>query len=49
MSGLKAALEALGLPGGTPRKPRLPVPTEWSNAILAIVDELDLPAREGFS
>jgi 4-hydroxy-tetrahydrodipicolinate synthase len=42
VSGTKAALNQLGLPGGVPRKPRLPVLPEWNDRIARILDELDI-------
>jgi 4-hydroxy-tetrahydrodipicolinate synthase len=48
VSGIKAALTALGLPGGPPRRPRLPVPDSWTKAILAAVDALGIGAIEGW-
>lgn len=42
VSGTKAALNVLGLPGGFPRKPRLPVTAEWQERIAGILDELDV-------
>jgi 4-hydroxy-tetrahydrodipicolinate synthase len=48
VSGIKAALGALGLPGGRPRRPRLEVPDAWAKAILAAVDTLGIRAAEGW-
>jgi 4-hydroxy-tetrahydrodipicolinate synthase len=48
VSGIKAALGALGLPGGPPRRPRLDVPDAWTDAILAAVDTLGIRAIEGW-
>jgi 4-hydroxy-tetrahydrodipicolinate synthase len=47
VSGTKAALNQLGLPGGYPRKPRLPVPPEWESRIARILDEHDIRGTEG--
>jgi 4-hydroxy-tetrahydrodipicolinate synthase len=47
VSGTKAALNQLGLPGGYPRKPRLPVPPEWESRIARILDEHDIRGVEG--
>jgi 4-hydroxy-tetrahydrodipicolinate synthase len=49
VSGTKAALGILGLPGGRPRRPRLPVPDEWRDRIAVVLDELDLLTVEGFA
>ena len=46
VSGTKAALNQLGLPGGFPRKPRLPVPVEWETRIAQILDEHDVRGVE---
>jgi 4-hydroxy-tetrahydrodipicolinate synthase len=48
VSGIKAALTTLGLPGGRPRRPRLEVPEAWTKAILGAVDALGVPAIEGW-
>ena len=48
VSGIKAALTALGLPGGRPRRPRLAVPDAWTKAILGAVDTLGIPVIEGW-
>jgi 4-hydroxy-tetrahydrodipicolinate synthase len=48
VSGIKGALDALGLPGGSPRRPRLAVPETWTKAILDAVDVLDIRAVEGW-
>jgi 4-hydroxy-tetrahydrodipicolinate synthase len=47
VSGTKAALNQLGLPGGYPRKPRLPVTPEWEARIATILDEHDIRGVEG--
>lgn len=49
VSGTKAALNQLGLPGGYPRRPRLPVPPEWEAKIAQILVEHDVRALEGLS
>ena len=47
VSGTKAALSQLGLPGGYPRKPRLPVPPEWEARIAQILRDHDVRGIEG--
>lgn len=47
VSGTKAALNQLGLPGGYPRKPRLPVPPEWEARIAQILRVHDVRGIEG--
>lgn len=47
VSGTKAALNQLGLPGGYPRKPRLPVPPEWEARIAQILRDHDVRGIEG--
>ena len=47
VSGTKAALNQLGLPGGYPRKPRLPVPAEWEERIAQVLVDHDIRAIEG--
>ena len=47
VSGTKAALNQLGLPGGFPRKPRLAVPAEWDARIRDILLEHDIRGIEG--
>jgi 4-hydroxy-tetrahydrodipicolinate synthase len=47
VSGTKAALNQLGLPGGYPRKPRLAVPPEWDARIHDILVEHDIRGVEG--
>lgn len=47
VSGTKAALNQLGLPGGAPRKPRLPVPPEWEARIATILTEHEVRELEG--
>jgi 4-hydroxy-tetrahydrodipicolinate synthase len=47
VSGTKAALGVLGLPGGVPRRPRLPVPPEWVEQIRVLLDQLDIRSVEG--
>jgi 4-hydroxy-tetrahydrodipicolinate synthase len=44
----KAALDRLGLPGGVPRKPQLPVAEASIDAVMEVVDALDLAAIEGW-
>jgi 4-hydroxy-tetrahydrodipicolinate synthase len=45
--GTKAALNILGLPGGYPRKPRLPVSDAAVEEIRRLLDELDIRKLEG--
>jgi 4-hydroxy-tetrahydrodipicolinate synthase len=45
----KAALQLLGLPGGSPRPPRLPVPKEQLEAIVRTLDDLGLASIEGWT
>lgn len=47
VSGTKAALNQLGLPGGYPRKPRLAVSPEWDARIRDILLEHDIRGVEG--
>jgi len=47
--GTKAALRILGLPGGFPRPPRLPVPEDGLLDITNAIDELDLRQLEGIA
>lgn len=47
VSGTKAALNQLSLPGGYPRKPRLPVPPEWEARIAQILRDHDVRGIEG--
>lgn len=47
VSGTKAALNQLGLPGGFPRRPRLPVPPEWDAQIERILLDHDVRGLEG--
>jgi 4-hydroxy-tetrahydrodipicolinate synthase len=44
----KAVLERLGLPGGVPRKPQLPVSEAAVDAVMQVVGTLDLAAVEGW-
>jgi 4-hydroxy-tetrahydrodipicolinate synthase len=44
----KAVLGALGLPGGLPRLPQLPMPAERLPPLLRLVDELGLAELEGW-
>jgi dihydrodipicolinate synthase/N-acetylneuraminate lyase len=43
----KAALNLLGLPGGVPRKPRLPASAEETQLIQRMLEELDIARCEG--
>jgi 4-hydroxy-tetrahydrodipicolinate synthase len=43
----KAALNLLGLPGGVPRKPRLPATVEETRLIERMLDELEIARSEG--
>jgi 4-hydroxy-tetrahydrodipicolinate synthase len=45
----KAALTLLGLPGGPPRPPRLPLATEDLPRVAAMLETLDIPGVEGLS
>ena len=45
----KAVLNDLGLPGGYPRKPQLPIPKETLHRVRAVVDDLGLAEVEGWS
>lgn len=47
VSGTKAACNQLGLPGGYPRRPRLPVLPEWEERITRILAEHDIRGLEG--
>jgi 4-hydroxy-tetrahydrodipicolinate synthase len=44
----KAVLNALGLPGGYPRPPQLPVPPERAAGIVELVTQLGVPGIEGW-
>ena len=44
----KSALNALGLPGGFPRPPQLPVPEATVPALLGVIERLGLAAIEGW-
>ena len=44
----KAVIEAVGLPGGYPRKPRLPSEEDGLKRAMAVVDEIGLAAIEGW-
>jgi len=44
----KAVLQRLGLPGGYPRKPQLPVADAAVDELMAMIDELELAALEGW-
>jgi 4-hydroxy-tetrahydrodipicolinate synthase len=48
ITATKAVLNALGLPGGYPRRPHLPVSEPTLRAALSVVHELDLTAIEGW-
>jgi 4-hydroxy-tetrahydrodipicolinate synthase len=45
--GAKAALRALGMPGGWPRPPRLPVSAERAQTLVAVLRSLGLDRSEG--
>ena len=45
----KAALNALGLPGGSPRLPQLPVPDASVPPLLEIIERLGIRTIEGWS
>ena len=45
--GAKAALRALGMPGGWPRRPRLPVSPERAQPLVALLRSLGLDRSEG--
>lgn len=45
----KAVLNRLGLPGGFPRKPRLPIPAATVDALMDVVAGLELHESEGWS
>jgi 4-hydroxy-tetrahydrodipicolinate synthase len=47
LAATKAMLALLGLPGGSPRRPRLPVPDTARAELAAVLDALDLRAGEG--
>ncbi|CAB4763174.1 MAG: hypothetical protein F2754_16930 [Actinobacteria bacterium] len=49
VSGTKAALNQLGLPGGYPRKPRLAVPPEWDERIRELLVAHDIRSLEGLA
>jgi 4-hydroxy-tetrahydrodipicolinate synthase len=49
ISATKAALTVLGLPGGSPRRPRLPVAASNATALAAVLEELDIWAVEGLA
>jgi len=42
----KAALNRLGLPGGYPRKPQLPVDSAAVDALMTVIEDLQLAERE---
>ena len=45
----KAALNALGLPGGFPRLPQLPLPATSVPALLGLIEQLDIESTEGWA
>lgn len=45
--GVKAALNLLGLPGGSPRRPRLPAPAAQVAMLAEVLDELEIRDIEG--
>ncbi len=47
ITGMKGALQALGLPGGYPRPPRQPLSAAERREMLAVVDALGLRESEG--
>ena len=47
LSATKAMLELLGLPGGVPRPPRLPVDDQARAELAAVLDALDIRGVEG--
>jgi len=49
LSATKAMLELLGLPGGSPRPPRLPVDDATRAEISRVLDALDIRAVEGLA
>jgi hypothetical protein len=44
----KAVLNRLGLPGGYPRKPQLPVAGETIDALMTMIDDLRIGDLEGW-
>jgi 4-hydroxy-tetrahydrodipicolinate synthase len=44
--GIKAALEILGLPGGRPRRPRMPVPSEERTPLKRVIEALGIGETE---
>ena len=46
VSSIKAALQTLGLPGGPPRPPRIPVPEEDLHSIKSLLDDIGVPEIE---
>jgi 4-hydroxy-tetrahydrodipicolinate synthase len=44
----KAVLQRLGLPGGYPRKPQLPVAAATVDELMAVIEDLQLAAHEGW-
>jgi 4-hydroxy-tetrahydrodipicolinate synthase len=49
ISAAKAALVRLGRGGGSPRRPRLPVPEADAAELAALLEELDIDAVEGIT
>jgi 4-hydroxy-tetrahydrodipicolinate synthase len=47
ITATKAALHALGLPGGVVRRPRLPADADAGTALVQLLDALDVRASEG--
>jgi len=47
IAAVKCALELLGLPGGTVRRPRLPLDAEGRTAVAALLEALDMHAGSG--
>ena len=44
----KAVLNRLGLPGGYPRKPQLPVADATVDELMTVIDKLQLAELEGW-
>jgi dihydrodipicolinate synthase/N-acetylneuraminate lyase len=48
ITGTKAALQLLGLPGGNMRRPRLALPESmWETVRQTMIDDIDLRTIEG--
>jgi len=47
IAAVKCALELLGLPGGTVRRPRLPLDAEGRTSVAALLEALDMHAGSG--